>query len=488
MSHSKTIVIIGGGVSGLAAAFQAQSSLPDASVILLEANDRVGGVLQTEKIQCNGGEYLIEQSADMFVSDPPSAMQLIEQLGKTDQLLRTKPTIDRAYVATKDLIHPVPRGLSLMLPNKLEAVLKSPLLDEAAKRRFAQERDVVARSSDEDESLESFAVRRFGQSVFEQLIQPLVSGIYTADPKKLSMHATMARFVEMEREHGSLIRAAEFANAKNKKPLVVASENADNETSGARYGLFRAPEKGMSQLVGWIVDALKRTTLRTSCKVEAVVKKDSKWSIQFRTGHANDPETIQADGLVLATPARVSAKVLSELDGELSGLLSTIKAASSAIVVLGLDQRQFSRQFDGYGIIVPSVLNRNVIATSFASNKFEGRTGEGKVLIRSFIGGALQPELVELDDCELIKLATEELERTVGFSGEPELSRVYRWRNCMPQYHLGHLQRVSKIEALVSSYAGLELAGNSYHGVGIPACIESGFEAIGRLVKALNHG
>ena len=189
---------------------------------------------------------------------------------------------------------------------------------------------------------------------------------------------------------------------------------------------------------------------------------------------------------MVATSAGIAGKLLDGVDSELAQQLGTIQAASSAIVVIGVDRDQINRQFEGYGIIVPSVLNRNVIATSFSSNKFAGRAPAGKLLVRTFIGGALQPELVELDDEALVKIAADELNATVGFSGQPELSRVYRWRNCMPQYHLGHVERVESIRQMTRQHRGLQLAGNSYRGVGIPACIQSGSEAIERLVDQIS--
>ena len=412
MEQPKTIAIIGGGITGLAAAFRAERLFPDAEIELFEASDSVGGVLQTEHFD----PFVIEQSADMFVTDPPFAWDLVEQLGKTDELIQTKPTRDRAFVATANSMHPVPRGLSLMLPNDVDSILASPLLDDAAKARFLEERNVPPRESNEDESLESFAVRRFGKSVFQQLIQPLVSGIYTADPKKLSMNATMSRFVKMERDYGSLIVAAE----KSK------SSTNEKEASGARYGLFRAPKNGMGQLVQWITESFTRTQIRTSSTVGSLSKSDSKWC--FNVEQNGELTAHQSDAIVIATPARVAGEIIEDIDSQLAQKISSIQTASSAIVVLGVDQAQLSddskpdSSFEGYGIIVPAVLGRKVIATSLSSNKFAGRAPDGKYLIRTFIGGALQSELVELSDDELIKIATNELQLTVGFKGSPEMA------------------------------------------------------------------
>ncbi|MDG1510481.1 MAG: protoporphyrinogen oxidase [Mariniblastus sp.] len=465
---SKKLTIVGGGITGLSAAFFAQRAMPEAQITVLESNGLWGGVLQTESAE----GYLIEHSADMFTTDPKSAIQICEHLGKTDGLLQTIPIEDRAYVATDDTIHPVPRGLSLMLPSDLDSILATPLLSAAAKDRFQAEEQIAPSDWTQDESLISFATRRFGREVYETLIQPLVGGIYTADPEKLSMQATMARFVAMEKQHGSLIQAGR-----------VAKEKAiQREASGARYGMFRAPKQGISELVRWIMESLPKVDFQNHSNVESVAKVTSGWQVTTVGSDSKPGQEIETERLVLATSAKISGRLLQSVDDELAKELGKIEAASSAVVILGIDRDQLGQDFSGYGIIVPSVLNRDVIATSFGSNKFEGRAPDGKVLVRCFVGGALRRELVELDDEKLIEMAIEELQRTVGFQGEPGLTRVIRWRNCMPQYHLGHRDLVDGIEGLTANHQGLELAGNSYRGVGIPACIESGAIAVERLM------
>ena len=465
---SQNITIVGGGITGLSAAFFAQRAMPDAQITVLESSGLWGGVLQTESTE----GYLIEHSADMFTTDPKSAIQICEHLGKTDELLQTIPIDDRAYVATDDTIHPVPRGLSLMLPSDLDSILATPLLSAAAKERFQAEEQIAPNDWIQDESLLSFATRRFGREVYETLIQPLVGGIYTADPEKLSMQATMARFVAMEKLHGSLIQAGRVAKGKA----------IQREASGARYGMFRAPKQGISELIRWIMESLPKVDFQINSNVESVAKVGAGWQITTGGSDSKLAQKLETEGLVLATSAKISGRLLHSVDRELAGDLAKIEAASSAVVILGIDREQLGQEFSGYGIIVPSVLNRDVIATSFGSNKFEGRAPDGKVLIRCFIGGALRRELVDLDDKQLIEMAIEELRLTVGFQGKPELNRVIRWRNCMPQYHMGHRDLVDGIEELTANHQGLELAGNSYRGVGIPACIESGAKAVERLI------
>ena len=469
-SHSfQNIVVVGGGIAGLATVLEIERLAPRAQVTLFDSSTRLGGVLASEQIS----GFTIETSADMFTVEPTTALDLVRRLGREEQLLTTKPTKDRAYVATADGIQPLPRGFSLMLPADVDAVLASPILSDAGKQRFLQEQQLPPRDCSADESLESFAVGRFGREVFERLIQPLAGGIYTADPKKLSMRATMQRFIDMEQQFGSLIAAGK---AKAKK------ESASAEASGARYGLFRAPKGGMGCLVDWMVAAVERADLRTNQAVTSIEKNGPSWRV------TTAEESIDADAVVLATGAAVAGRLLGNLDSTLAASLESITAASSAIVVLALDQEQFEsplgKDFGGYGIICPHVLGRQAIACSFSSNKFSNRAPDGKVIVRCFIGGALQADLVDRSDGQLLSIAMAELRQWLGLEGDAEWFKVYRWRNCMPQYTLGHLDRVSQIEQCVSQQIGLELAGNSYRGVGVPACIESGTQAARRLLGA----
>ena len=465
----QNVVVVGGGITGLATVLEIERLAPSAQVILVDSGARLGGVLASEQIS----GFTIETSADMFTVEPSTALDLVRRLGREDQLLTTTPTKDRAYVATVEGIQPLPRGFSLMLPADVDAVLASPILSDAGKQRFLREQQLPPRDCSVDESLESFAIGRFGREVFERLIQPLAGGIYTADPKTLSMRATMQRFIDMEQQFGSLIAAGK---AKAKK------ESASAEASGARYGLFRAPKGGMGCFIDWMIDAVQRADLRTNQTVSSIEKNRSCWRVSTAEG------SIDADAVVLATGAAVTGRLLGNLDSTLTESLESIAAASSAIVVLALDQKQFQsslgKDFSGYGIICLHVLGRQAIACSFSSNKFSNRAPDGKVIVRCFIGGALQADLVDRSDVELLAIAMAELRQWLGLEGEAEWSKVYRWRNCMPQYTLGHLDRVSQIEQCVSQQIGLELAGNSYRGVGVPACIESGTQAARRLLGA----
>ena len=460
--------IIGGGITGLAAALRLEQKAPQSHVTLVESADRLGGVLQTRLK--NG--YLIEHSADMFTTELGIMPALCRDLGLENELIPTNTVGRRAFVAKGHRLHPVPNGFSMMLPHRMDSILDSELLDPAGRLRLLAERWVPRSDGESDESLESFAVRRFGQQAFEQLIQPLISGIYSADPKKLSMRAALGRFVSMERDHGSLILAAKAM----KQPTSLEAGS-----SGARYGIFLALKNGMQSLIDRMAESLKRTRIVYNTQVKSVLPiAEGRWQIQAANTGWPDLEPI--DGLILAARADVAGKLLSSLNTGLSRQLSAIENASMAIVIMAVDASQIPQAPECFGFVVPEVEGRNLVACSFASNKFPGRAPQGKVLLRCFIGGSLHAERVKLDDEELFAMARQDLAELIGFRGEPEFQQVIRWSECMPQYHVGHLEGKTAIEQQMAGLAGIELAGNSYGGVGIPVCVASGQRAADRLI------
>jgi oxygen-dependent protoporphyrinogen oxidase len=338
---------------------------------------------------------------------------------------------------------------------------------------MAAERFVRRRESDEDESLASFSRRRFGDDAYERLIQPLIGGIYTADPEKLSMNATLPQFVEMERTHGSIV-AATLWKAK------AASRGEGAKESGARYGSFVSPKGGMAEFIGRLVQALPAESLHRRTAVSFVrTSDDGSWTIELADGRR---ETY--DAVVIATPSHVAAKLLAESRPALSSALSEITHASAAIVVAGYRKSQIARPLDGFGLVVPHVEGRTILAGSFASVKFPGRAPEDSVLTRTFVGGALQPELLEQDDAGLATLVRRELAELLSIRGEPVFAEVVRWNRTMPQYRVGHLDRVAGIDGLIAESPGLAIAGNAYRGVGIPFCIRSGQQAARRVREA----
>ncbi len=467
--HSLRIAIVGGGISGLAAAHRLVELVPHVRLSLFEASNRLGGVLET--IERDG--FLIERSADNFLTAPPAAFELCRRLGIESELVPTDESRRRAFVVRNGKLIPIPEGFYLMSPRKLLPVLRSPLLSIRGKLRllvepFIPRGPIALRNleSQPDESVASFARRRLGREVFERFIQPLVAGIYTADPEKLSMAAAMPQFVEFERTYSSLLRA------------TLRRRSNDSSTSGARYGLFLAPKHGLQSLVTKLAERLPSETVHLNTEASRVDQQNRKWRLD------TDP-SLEFDALIIALPAHAAAKVIAASNSYLAAELASIEYAGCAVVSLGYHRSQIGHSLGGFGFVVPQTENRNIIAGSFASLKYPGRASDEDVLIRVFIGGALQPELLDGPDAELRRIALDELGDLMQITGSPVLTDIARWPRSMPQYHVGHLARVARIEQLAAAYPTLALAGNAYRGVGIPQCIASGEAAAERVLAAL---
>lgn len=456
---------MGGGITGLAAAHRLTELAPQAQVVLFDAGQRLGGVLGTERRD----GFLVELSADNFITTTPWAIDLCRRVGLGEQLLPTRPSQRRAFVVRRGRLFPVPVGFHLLSASRLWPLVSSPLLSWPGKFRLLCEPLVRRRREDGDESLASFARRRLGREAFERLVQPLVAGIYTADAEKLSMAAALPRFVEMERTSGSLTRGAWRA---------PSGDDAAG-SSGARYGLFVAPRDGMTSLVDALTNRLDQHGVRRGSAVIRLAADGQRWSV------ATADETSSFDGAILALPAYAAAGLVEPINPPLASELQRIPYAGCALVVAAYRREQMVRELAGFGFVVPAVERRNILAASYSSSKFDGRAPHDRVLIRVFLGGAERPEQLDLDDNTLVEMAAAELTDLVGIEGPPEWSRVVRWPRSMPQYHVGHVQLVERIERLVAPSPTLALAGNAYHGVGVPNCIQSGEQAAERVLAAL---
>lgn len=413
---------------------------------------------------------LVECGADSFQNKLPYGTELCKELGIGEELIPTNEQHRRALVLNSGQLHPVPEGFVIISPHSMTAMLKTPLLGWQGKMRVLAEPTVPVHPEidrpDFDESVASFATRRLGKECFQQLVQPLLAGIYTADPYKLSMAATMPKALDDERVHGSLYRAAKKRGTDREKAA-----------SGARYGSFVTLRGGLSGLVQKLAENIGEANIHLQQGVQCLVRQASdQWQLRTDTGDVGP-----FDGVVVALPAPRAAKLIGDLSASLASELSQIQYASSAIVSLAYRRNQISKPPTGFGIVVPSVENRPFVAASFSSIKFAGRAPDDRLLVRVFLGGALRPEQMELSDLELESVATGEMKKLLGAQGSPVWTDVVRWSEKMPQYHLGHMQLVDRIDQLCSEIPGLELAGNAYRGVGIPQCIHSGDSAAHRL-------
>ena len=474
----KHVVVIGGGISGLAAALRLVELEPALQVTLLEAGPTLGGVLQT--VHRDG--FLIERSADNFVSEPPWAVDLCRRIGFAHELIPTSSEQRRAMVVRRGRLRRLPVGFSLMAPTRIWPLLTTRVLSPLGKLRLLGEYFIRPRTNGPEESLGEFARRRLGREAFERIVQPLVGGIYTADPEKLSLRATLPRFLEMEQRHGGLIRAARH------QPQNVVAEACDELASGARYGLFVTPREGLASLVEAIARRLPHDSLRVNAPVEAISRlPDGAWQIRLPADRTS-PASMTTDGLIVAVPAHAAASLLTDVDGSLADELRRIPYAGSVVVSLGYRRDQVAHRLDGFGFVVPAVEKRQILAGSFASVKFAGRAPGDAVLVRVFIGGACQSELVQLGDDQLRELAADELKSLLGTRAAPLVCDIARWPASMPQYHVGHCELVESIERRAATLPNFALAGNAYHGVGIPNCIHSGEQAAERVLAALRAG
>ena len=469
----RRVVIVGGGITGLAAAHRIRELAPALDLVVLDANDTPGGVLRT--VHRDG--FLIEASADSFITAVPWGPTLCRRLGMADQLVETDRRHRRAFVVYKGRLEPIPDGLMVMAPSRMLPMLTTPVLSVRGKLRMAWELFVPPGTA-ADESMASFVIRRLGREAYDRLIQPLVGGIYTADPERLSLKATMPRFLDMERTHGSLIRATMLRKSLQPQPPNGADGKAG---SGARYSLFVGLEGGMTSLVEALVKRLPPDAIRRRTRVQRLERSPGgRWIVACAEGPSLD-----ADAVILATPVQVAGRLLEGVEPELAGRLAAIRSTSSVVVSLGYRRDQVAHPLDGFGFVVPFVERRAILSGSFSSVKFPGRSPAGTVLFRVFMGGAARPDVLDLPDDELHDLAARELADLLGITGEPCVRHLDRWPQVMPQYEVGHVERVAEIEAMAARVQGLELAGNAYHGVGVPYCIHGGEQAAERVVAAL---
>jgi oxygen-dependent protoporphyrinogen oxidase len=467
----RRIVVIGGGISGLAAAHRLTELRPPSHVTLIEASSRLGGTIRTDERD----GFLLERGPDSFISEKPEAVALAKRLGLESRLIETNETYRRSFIVRNGRLRAVPEGFQLLAPSRIWPFLTTDIFSLAGKARMAADLILPRRSANglSDESLSSFVRRRLGREALERMAQPMVGGIYTANPETLSLRATLPRFLDMEREHRSLILAM----------LRKARSQADAEksgTSGARYSLFLSFDRGMEVLVQALEHALVQSSattlaqvdIRKNTRVQSLSWTGASWTIQTQTG-----ETLGADALCLAVPAYIAAQLLSNVDAELSTQLNQIKYASTATINFAYDRAAIQHPLDGFGFVVPFIERRSLIACTFSSVKFAGRAPENHVLLRAFVGGALQPEMFALDETDMLSSVERDLRELLGIKTRPLFAEVAKWQNSMPQYEVGHLDRVEQIDDELSQIPALALAGNAYRGAGIPDCIRSGEKA-----------
>lgn len=476
------IAIIGGGMSGLVAAFYLTRSGGSREVTLFDAAERVGGVIRTERVD----GYLLEHGADMFATQPDAALRLCEDLGINQRLISPQPGMRGAALVDRGRLVRIPDGFVLMRPTRWWPMVTTPLLSWRGKWRLLAERKVPPRpEGQDDESIESFVTRRLGRELLDRIVQPLVGGIYVGDVAKLSMAATMGQFLQMERESGSLWAAT----IRRRKEGIDTTER---NSAGARYEQFRSFPGGLQELLDALQRSLPPQRLRLGVRVTSIDRSGGGWRLAGEAvsgvGQNSQGSALgEFDHVIVATPAKLAARLLEGPAPDAAALLGSIEAASSAIVALGVRESDISRPTDVAGFVVPVREGRPILAASFTSDKFAGRAPQGEKLIRVFFGGALQPELLGKGDDELVRIAREQMAELIGLGGTPTLVRVIRWDEAMPQYHVGHKGLVKRIEQAVAGHPGLHVIGNSLGGVGIAPTVAAA-AAVARRIDGVPKG
>lgn len=447
------IAVIGGGITGLAAAHRLSTA--GAKVTVVEKSPRLGGKVMTE----HSDGFLIEGGPDSFVTGKGSVIELAGELSLTSQIISSRPEHRGSYVCWRGRMHPLPEGLLLMAPSRLAPIVRSSLLSWKGKLRILGDLLLPRRHFGGDESLESFVVRRLGREVLERIAEPLIAGIHAAEPATMSLLASFPRFLQMELEHRSLILAARSAASK--------------PAPGNGLSYFASFKQGMGELTVALVGAMKGVDIKTGVAVTRLTGDEgSGYRLVLKDG-----TELRTRGVVLATPSRETGRLLSEMVPEAAAAIVDIHQVATATVTLAYRADELPPLL-GSGFVVPSVERRRIMGVSYLSQKWEGRVPNGQfALLRAFVGGVNGQELALGGEDRLLAVVLEELATLIGIAARPLLVRTHSWEGGLHQYTLGHLDRVARAESALAAYPGLALAGAAFHGIGLNECVESGRRA-----------
>lgn len=459
----KRVVIVGGGIAGLATAYYLQKRGSKVDYKLIESDSQFGGKI----VSARENGFVVEGGPDSFLTTKPAALELCRELGLGDQLIGTNDAGRKVFVWSRGQLRRMPEGVMLIIPTKLMPFVTSPLISWPGKLRMGMELFIPPRRHDGDESLAHFVRRRLGAEALDRIAEPMIAGIYVADAECLSLKSTFPRFLDMEKKYGGLLRG------------VLAQRRANRGKIGAAASapLFMTLRGGLQDLVDALIARLDRDALLAKRRAVKIDRHDAGYAVTLEDG-----THFEADAVVLATPAYATAELVEGFDAPLAASLRKISYVSTATVSLGFKRSELVHPLDGFGFVVPRSEKRKIIACSWSSTKFSGRAANGHALVRAFVGGAHAEHLAEKQEYVLAHMARSELAALMGITAEPILTKVYRWPKANPQYDVGHAERVASIEAQASRHPGLYLVGSAYHGVGIPDCIQDGARTAGHIL------
>jgi len=445
------VAIVGGGIAGLATAYELARR--GASFVVLERASRAGGVILSEEID----GFTIDGGPDSLLIQKPEAIALCQELGLGDRLVSTRPP-RIAYIQRGGRLHALPAASVLGIPTRVGPFLRTSLFSWEGKLRMGGELFVAPRRDESDESIGAFMTRRFGQEATTYLAEPLLAGIHAGDVDRLSIRALFPRLVDAERQHGSLLRAFRIRHPiRNPQPAIRSVD-----------GAFKSLPGGLSEMVRALVESLGDANVRTNADVNAIT---GRGPFVVRTSAG---EAIEAKAVVLATPAYATSALTRDRDEELARLAGEIPYASAATVALAFKRGHVRDALTGSGFVVPRVDNTGILAASWLSSKWPNRAPEGRILLRTFVGGARDPHALERSDAELVQISLAATRALLGIEGEPLFTRIYRWERGNAQHEVGHLDRMAAIERALARHPGLFVTGSGFRGVGIPDCVADG--------------
>jgi oxygen-dependent protoporphyrinogen oxidase len=477
----KRVAIIGGGIAGLSAAYYLEKARREGAQIawaLFEKSPRLGGVIHTELAE----GFVLEAGPDSFLTMKPDGAQFCRELGLGEHLISSNDFQRKTYILVKGRLVAIPEGLEFMVPTRVLPMATTPLFSLGTKLRMAKEwwSGASGGAKSEDESVADFVRRHFGQQMVDRVAEPLLAGVYGGNADHMSVRAVLPRFAEMEREEGSLVRAS----LKARKARMAASHSAtrsagtkpaETTTPATKPGaspqpqpLFTSLRNGIQQMVDAAIAALPESAIRLNQAIDVVRPMHDDCHVEY--GNSRE----RFDEVILAVPASVAAGMLKQCHPALMEGLARIQYSSSAAVLLAYDHADLP---PGFGFLVPRTEGRTMLACTFVHKKFPHRAPERAALLRCFISSSRVPDLLNFTDDQLLAMVRKELKEILGLSGQPLLTRVFRWQQALPQYEIGHLERVAQMEKILEDIPALKIIGNSFHGIGIPDCIRSGKQA-----------
>lgn len=467
----KRVAIVGSGISACACAVSLKEKGIDFTIFEKEASP--GGKLVTEKV----GDFLVEGGPDSFLPEKYWTVDLVRKVGLEEELLCSNDEFKGTYIYSGGRLHRLPEGVMLMVPTMIMPLLKSSLISWPGKIRMGLEFFLPAKQDAADESLAQFVTRRLGRECLEKIAEPLVAGIHTSNPDNMSILAIFPRFVEMEKNYGSLIKG--MLAALKKVPPVDPSKR--------RMTYFMSLKGGMQQLTDTCIAIIGKERIRTRSQISKVLKTDKGYRLLLDgnpdQGAPSDAKPEIFDHVVLTTPAYTTSELVRDMDQALSERLTGMEWSSTATISIAFKKTDINVKLPGFGFIVPKVENRRINATTWSSIKWSYRSPDDHLLIRSFVGGGHHEELVFVDDAKLVNIILDELRSIAGIDAKPVFSKVCRWIKGMPKYTVGHLERLAKIDELKARHQGLHLIGCSYRGIGIGDCVRSGFDAASEIAN-----